>query len=49
MSYILATTNNKVQWYKFKAVAIEEGGYELLTELDLDQVPQFTDKASVRM
>ena len=48
MGYILATTHKKVQWYKFNAPA-KEGEYELLKELDLDLVPEFSDKKTAQL
>jgi len=49
LSYVLATTGSKVKWYKFKTSHhMEEGDYELLGELDLEQVPLFGDKSSAK-
>lgn len=51
MSYILATTEKKVRWYKYdtKPLKIGEiGQYELLDVLDLNQVVLWGDKASAK-
>ncbi|QNX28683.1 hypothetical protein IC791_21520 (plasmid) [Acinetobacter seifertii] len=51
MSYILATTEDKVRWYKYdtKPLKIGEiGKYELLDVLDLRQVVKWADKASAK-
>ncbi len=45
MSYVLASTDNKVKWYKFRLdSSLKPGEYELLAELDLSVVPLFKDK-----
>lgn len=54
MSYVLATTHSKVLWYKFSFDAFtKEGQYELLNELlnelDLRQVPGFSDKETAKL
>ena len=50
MSYVLATTHSKVQWYKFNfAAGLKLGEFELLAELDLDEVPRFGDKATEKL
>lgn len=45
MSYVLATTEDLVRWYRFD---IKEGpeaaAFTLQVELDLSVIPQFTDK-----
>ncbi len=49
MSYVLASTDNKVKWYKFRSDSIlKPGEYELLAELDLTVVPLFKDKAEAK-
>lgn len=49
MSYILATTENKVRWYKFTDTsAIKAGEYTLLDELIISEVPLFEDKAAAK-
>ncbi len=49
MSYILATTEQVVRWYKFKcARELQPGEFELLTELDLRAVPHFGDKETAK-
>jgi len=48
MDYILATTHDKVKWYKFSIPPVK-GGYELLNELDLTQVPHYGDKESAKV
>jgi hypothetical protein len=50
VSYVLATTENKVRWYKFPLPVLQEsGGFELLECLDLHEVPCFGDKNSAKM
>lgn len=50
MSYVLATTHDKVQWYKFKFdSSLKEGDFVLLNELDLHQVPCFGDKETAKL
>ena len=49
MSYVLATTEEKVRWYKYDLKPLkanEIGEYELLEVLDLRQVVKWADKAS---
>ena len=51
MSYVLATTEEKVRWYKYDHKALkanEIGEYELLEVLDLRQVVKWADKASAK-
>ena len=49
MSYVLATTGDKVKWYKFKfGTELHEGQYTLLDELDLKEVPSFGDKDTAK-
>lgn len=49
MSYLLATTEEKVRWYKFDpAVQILAGEFSLVSELDLALVPTFPDKEAAR-
>jgi len=47
MSYILATTHDKVKWYRFSIPPVK-GSYELLNELDLTQVPYHKDEESAK-
>lgn len=50
MSYVLATTHSKVQWYKFSFnSSLKEGEFILLSELDLHQVPCFGDKETAKL
>ena len=50
MSYVLATTHNKVQWYEFKFDAsIKEGDFILLDNLDLYEAPCFGDKETAKL
>ena len=50
MSYVLATTHSKVQWYKFSFnSSLKTGEYELINELDLHQVPCFGDKETAKL
>lgn len=51
MSYVLATTEKKVRWYKYDLKPLkanEIGEYELLEVLDLRQVVKWADKASAK-
>ena len=48
MSYVLATTHSKVQWYKFNS-SLKEGEFILLNELDLQEVPCFGDKETAKL
>ena len=49
MSYILATTENKVRWYKFSYTsAIKPGEYTLSDKLVLSEVPAFGNKESAK-
>ncbi|ALY01432.1 hypothetical protein AABF64_002083 [Acinetobacter baumannii] len=51
MSYVLATTEEKVRWYKYDLKPLkanEIGEYELLEVLDLRQVVKWADKASAK-
>lgn len=51
MSYVLATTEDKVRWYKYdlKPLKINEvAEYELIEILDLRQVVRWGDKASAK-
>lgn len=49
MSYVLATTENKVRWYKFRlGKNLKEGEFELDTELDLRVIPHFSDKKTAK-
>lgn len=50
MAYLLATTENKVRWYKFSFGAdTRPGEYELLDVLDLNQVPRLGDKQTAKL
>ena len=50
MSYVLATTHSKVQWYKFNFnESLKEGEFVLLQELDLSKVPCFGDKETAKL
>ena len=49
MSYVLATTEEKVRWYKYRYDKnLKEGDFELLEVLDLKQVPLLGDKAAAK-
>ncbi|MBL0423424.1 hypothetical protein JI739_24025 [Ramlibacter sp. AW1] len=49
MSYLLATTESKVRWYKFSfGPELKPGVFELLEVLDLHQVPAFGDKETAK-
>lgn len=51
MSYVLATTEDKVRWYKYdlKPLKLNEvAQYELLEVLDLRQIVLWGDKASAK-
>lgn len=49
MSYVLATTEDKVRWYKYKFNQnLKVGDFELLDILDLRQVPLLGDKATAK-
>ncbi len=51
MSYVLATTEEKVRWYKYDTKPLkanEVAQYELLEVLDLRQVVKWGDKASAK-
>lgn len=49
MSYVLATTEDKVRWYKYKFEQnLKAGDFELLEILDLRQAPLFGDKATAK-
>lgn len=50
MSYVLATTESKVRWYKFPLpVQPESPEFALVDRLDLHEVPCFGDKNSAKM
>jgi len=50
MSYVLATTHSKGQWYKFNFnSSLKEGEFILLNELDLHEVPCFGDKETAKL
>lgn len=49
MSYVLATTEDKIRWYKYKYDQnLKVGDFELLEVLDLRQVPLLGDKATAK-
>ncbi|MFV5403912.1 hypothetical protein VXQ92_04155 [Acinetobacter sp. 228] len=49
MAYILATTEEKVRWYKYKYDQnLKEGEFELIEILDLKLVPLLGDKAAAK-
>lgn len=49
MSYVLATTHSKVQWYKFEFnSSTKEGEFVLLDQLDLNEVLCFADKETAK-
>lgn len=50
VSYILATTEQRVRWYKFQfRNNVQSGEYELLDVLDLSQVELYGDKATAKL
>ncbi|QBP10111.1 hypothetical protein [Cupriavidus metallidurans] len=50
MTYILATTEEVVRWYKFKYNRdLEPGQFELVEKLDLKKVPLFGDKETAKL
>ncbi len=50
MSYLLATMEKKVRWYKFSFSSnMKPGDFELLNELDLQEVPAFGDKETAKL
>jgi hypothetical protein len=50
MSYVLATTHEKVQWYKFNIGTFPKpGDFELVDQLDLRVTPRFGDKATAKL
>ena len=45
MTYVLATTENTLRWYKFTFdERTNPESFSLQIELDLDVIPQFADK-----
>lgn len=49
MAYILATTEEKVRWYKYKYDQnLNKGEFELIDILDLKVVPRLGDKAAAK-
>ncbi|CAM3407409.1 hypothetical protein [Paracidovorax anthurii] len=49
MSYVLATTENKVRWYKYEfGPGMKPGEFELLDQLDLHAVPNLGDKETAK-
>ena len=49
MSYVFATTENLVRWYKFDvASTTEPRQFTLHTELDLAKFPSFADRDSAK-
>jgi len=50
MSYVLATTETIVRWYKFDFDKnLTAGKFELLDALDLNQVPVLGDKETAKI
>jgi len=50
VTYILATTDETVRWYKFRYNGdLEPGQFELLDKLELKQVPHFADKETAKL
>jgi hypothetical protein len=50
MSYVLATTESMVRWYKFHFNKdLTAGNFELLDILDLNQVPVLGDKVTAKI
>jgi hypothetical protein len=50
VTYILATTEEVVRWYKFKYNRdLEPGQFELVEKLDLKKVPLFGDKETAKL
>ena len=50
MSYVLATTENKVRWYNFSYGAeIKPGNFTMLEQLDISVVPLFHDKDTAKV
>lgn len=49
MSWVIATTEDKVRWYSYKLDSdIKEGDYKLLDTLDLSKVPLCFDKPTAK-
>ncbi|SPL69946.1 hypothetical protein [Acinetobacter stercoris] len=49
MSYVLATTESRVRWYKYNYDQnLKSGDFELLEVLDLREVPLLGDKATAK-
>lgn len=54
MSYLLATTENRVRWYRVPLerfddlFTLSEGVFELLETLDLNTIPGFGNKATAK-
>ena len=49
MSYILATTDNHVRWYKYQVGGqVPPGEFELVDVLHLHEIPLWSDKESAR-
>ena len=50
MSYVLATTGDKIKWYKFQIGTFPKSGeFSLVDELDLRLVPVFGDKPTAKL
>ena len=49
MSYVLATTESKVRWYKFSYGKSKPGEQELVDVLDLHEVPVFGDRPTAKL
>lgn len=48
MRYILATHNDKVQWYAFDPKNTRPGEFALLNELDVSKVPNAGNKETAK-
>lgn len=48
MSYVLATNEARVRWYKFP-MPVERDHYELIEVLDTREVPMWGDKESAKL
>lgn len=49
MTYVLATTENVLRWYKFKFnERTSPDNFSLQIELDLSVIPQFGDKETAK-
>ena len=48
MSYVLATTETRVRWYKFQTPVVRDQ-FELIEVLDTREVPMWGDKESAKL